>query len=101
MHEHNISGGPSVLDKVESMQVAVPRPPATGASISANNDSALGGEPVALHSMLSQLQPVFLQIRKGFVAYFDIAIPSVGLWEGSIQTGQVKTSKGQSISAGL
>ncbi len=81
--------------------MAVPCPPALGACISTNNDSALGGEPMALHCVLCKLQPILLQVRQSFVADFDIAIPTMGLWERSIQVCKVEMPKGQGISARL
>ena len=94
VHQLNVNRGPGVLYKMKTMYVLVPSTPATRASVCTNNNSALGSEPVALDSVLSQTHPILLQVSKGTVGKFNIPFPTVTLRECSIQVCQVESAKG-------
>ena len=86
---------PRALHKGETMQVTIPSPPTTCTSISTNNNSALGGEPIAGGGVLTQLQPILLQVLQGAVRHPDGTCPPVNLCKCFIQCSQIEAPKGQ------
>ena len=92
---------PSVLYKLETLQTTVPSPPATCACISANDNGALGGEPISGCSLLLQLQPELGQIAQCLVGKLHITFPTISLRKNRVQTHQVEAPKGYSIGTGL